>query len=888
MSQSKIFCRNRALGYVSNEVPHVTRYIQNRKENLIVTCVGKSFHTYGFTHFTLLSVSGTHPGDITCMAADTYHVYTASENEIFAWRRGNELVHNYKGHESTVHCLLPFGPHLLSVDEDSNVKVWDIKSETSIVELNFSNRSFKITKMMHPATYMNKILFASEQGELQLWNIKTLKMIYKFQGWNSAVTALEQAPAVHVAAIGLASGKIILHNLEVDESIFELIQDWGLVTSITFRSDGYEIMATGSLSGHIVLWNLNTKKVESQILNAHFGAVTGLNCLPNEPLIISTSPDNSLKLWIFDQDDGGARLLRIREGFAKPPTYLRFHGNDGDNVVTSGEDSSLRIFSTLTETFNKSLGRASYHRKSSQKKNRSVEDPLIMPYITEFSMEKTREKEWDDIAAVHYETGVVTTWSYDKLKMGQHKLLPEDFKHKHSICATTVYLTHCGNFVIIGYNNGCVERFNIQSGIHRASYGVDGAHTGSIMGVTADNLNQFVITAGKDALLKFWPFKPLKGPLAKLELNHPVEFLRKHDESSLLAVALQDFSVIIVDFNARRIVRKFEGHMSIITDATFSPDARWLITASRDSTIRTWDIPSSQAIDIFQVPKACISLDFSPNGEYLATVHVDYLGIFLWVNRTIFTPVSLKAINSEAPVPIVPLPGMDELQPNSEQNIMEVENDVDDEYKSPEQISNELITLSSLAQSRWKNLLDIDIIKKRNKPKEPPKAPEAAPFFLPTIPSLEPKFDFSDVTTSKESNKIEMHSDFQNLTIFSKFLLSTNENNNFLTAFEKLMSMGPSGIDFEIQSLSHNPSCSVELMFQFMKMIQNVLESRKYFELTQAFLGLFLKTHGEELTENKKLYDCLCELQQVQEKTWIELQTQLFDIQSVVAHLKKV
>lgn len=86
-----------------------------------------------------------------------------------------------------------------------------------------------------------------------------------------------------------------------------------------------------------------------------------------------------------------------------------------------------------------------------------------------------------------------------------------------------------------------------------------------------------------------------------MELNHPVEFLRKHDESSLIAVALQDFSIIIVDFNSKRIVRQFEGHTSVITDVSFSPDARWLVTSSRDLTIRTWDIPSSQAIDIFQV-----------------------------------------------------------------------------------------------------------------------------------------------------------------------------------------------------------------------------------------------------------------------------------------------
>lgn len=39
------------------------------------------------------------------------------------------------------------------------------------------------------------------------------------------------------------------------------------------------------------------------------------------------------------------------------------------------------------------------------------------------------------------------------------------------------------------------------------------------------------------------------------------------------------------------------------------------------------------------------------------------------------------------------------------------EMDVDDEYKSAEQISDELVTLSLLPTSRWLNLLNLDVIK---------------------------------------------------------------------------------------------------------------------------------------------------------------------------------
>lgn len=107
----------------------------------------------------------------------------------------------------------------------------------------------------------------------------------------------------------------------------------------------------------------------------------------------------------------------------------------------------------------------------------------------------------------------------------------------------------------------------------------------------------------------------------------------------MLAVALDDFSINIVDIDTRRVVRKFVGHTAQITDATFSPDSRWLITSSMDCSIRTWDIPSGQLIDEFATDVACVSLNMSPTGEVLATAHVDYLGVYLWVNRTLYNKV---------------------------------------------------------------------------------------------------------------------------------------------------------------------------------------------------------------------------------------------------------
>lgn len=366
---SKLFRRNRALGYVTNHVPAAVRFIRRRKENVIVTCIGRLFHTYSCNHFRLICVSGLHPADITCLASDNYCVYAASDRRIFAWRSGNVIRHTYTGHTANVHLMLPFAEHLIAVDEANVLKVWHIRGATEYLDLPFSAAHFKVSALMHPPTYVNKVLLGSEQGGLQLWNLKDAKLIHTFESFEARVCVLAAAPAVDVAAVGLLDGGIVLLNLKFAERLMEFRQDWGPVTGITFRTDGHPIIATSSTNGHVVFWDLEERRVASQLV-AHSDAVTTTLCLPSEPLLFTTSPDNSMKLWIFDMPDGGARMLRVREGHAAPPLCVRYHGADGQSILSAGEDASLRVFNTVTETLNKSLGRASYNRKASKKKSK--------------------------------------------------------------------------------------------------------------------------------------------------------------------------------------------------------------------------------------------------------------------------------------------------------------------------------------------------------------------------------------------------------------------------------------------------------------------------------------------------------------------------------------
>lgn len=869
---STIFQGFRALGLYSNHLSHVLRYHRKHREFYLVTSVGRAFHTFNVNKLGIVAVSNAVPQDITCLAADRMLVFASHGTLLQAFARNKEVVHTYVGHKAEIHLLQPFGDHVICVDKDNILIIWDVQSEEEYLQLNFDKNVFAVSAIMHPSTYVNKMLLGSRQGSLQLWNVKSNKLLFTFQGWESGVTVLEQAPAVDVVAVGLVSGQIIVHNIKFDETLMKFQQDWGPITAITFRTDGHPVMAAGSPVGHIGLWNLEEKRLIIQMRDAHSSAIAGMTFVHGEPLLVTNGADNAIRVWIFDGPGGGGRLLRLRVGHSAPPTKIRYHGNNGEHILSAGQDSTLQSFSTVHERFNKSLGRGSINKKKSKKKGLQY-DTLKLPPIITFASEAARQSDWDGIIACHQGYLTCTTWNYQKTSMGAHKLRPERF-HKNiplNVYAAAVDLTSCGNFALIGLSTGEVDVYNIQSGIHRGHFGNDKAHKGAVRGIAVDGLNQLTVTAGSDGLIKCWKFKT-KDLVHITELSSPPSIIILHRDSGMLGIACDDFCICVFDMETRKIVRKFSGHQGQINDMAFSPDGRWLITASMDCCIKVWDLPSGCLLDCFLLDSAAVSITMSPTGDFLASSHVDDLGIYLWSNTSLFRLVSLRPLPADYQPSVVMLPGSCPVQDVITTDDAEEAADEMIEYDSPEQLEEQLVTLSSLPESRWKNLLNLDVIKKRNKPKEPPKVPKSAPFFIPTIPGLVPRFAATELENTQQSKVVNLGI----LAQKSGFYIQLEEavsNLTYDSPVKTLKEMGPSSIDSELRSLAPDYGGSVKVMQSFLRMVGAMLDSNRDFELAQAYLALFLKLHLRTISSEPTLLDELSKLSSKLETTWTHLQT---------------
>uniref|UniRef100_F1KV81 WD repeat-containing protein 36 n=1 Tax=Ascaris suum TaxID=6253 RepID=F1KV81_ASCSU len=894
--ETRLLAPYKSLGEVCSSVPPAFRVLPTQRRITSVLCAIENVVVqYSAEHLRLVSVSDVLPEAINAVAADKRYVYAAAGHRIALLHLSRQVLRWLEVSEKVL-LMVPFGEVIVVVDANSSLHVLDIEDGSRVLQID-SAGEFTISAIIHPATYLNKVVVGSTRGKLRLLNVKTGKLIHEFATqFGGKVSALEQSPAVDILGVGLRTGHIHLHNVRTDETIATFTQDTP-ITAIAFRCDGEDSMISAGDTGMMAIWDLNERRLIGQLPSAHHGSITALYFLAGEPLMVSSGADNTLKTWIFDMGDGMPRQLVILEGHSLPLTDVKFNGRDC--VLSASLDGSLRSFSITRDTQRQKLGNAGTMSRAKAKKKKLDVKSIEMSAVCEMAVGGAREAAWDNVACRHLEGPIVTTWSTRKQSLGKHRLLHKRFTEDALLSlakASALSMSACGNFVLVGYTTGHIDCFNVQSGIHRKTFigneKTRTAHSSPVRGITLDPLNKQMISCEETGIIRFWNFSTCKR-VAEIRVPSSIVRFRMSSSNSLLAVAVQNGSIGIVDVLCRRTARIMsDAHKASITALEFSPDGRWLLSADEDGLIKVWDLISSSLIDVMKCSKYCIAMSFSPAGEYLATCHDGQKGVFLWANKALFTAgIHIKAL----PIDYIPSDSaafpLTRKDPSGDDIVID-EGDEDlvaEEQQREvcvEQVDG-LIRLSGLAAPRWANLPNLDIIRGRNKPIEPPKKPKSAPFFLPSTSTLE-GFEFEKMETDdgqqREKAIMAKRSLLETESSFAIGLMKASTEEELKSTFESLKWMNISSIDFQIRALPR------KAFPFFLRMLLAVMRTGRDFELVQSYLATFLKIHRAILWLSEdgdtELTNLLEELLEEEKHLWMPLDALIADNVAIIQWTK--
>jgi U3 small nucleolar RNA-associated protein 21 len=845
----------RALGVVIDDSPIV--FYKRATERFMLASNGNSFLLYNLEHLRLERISPPLPNRISALAIYKNKVFTATGGGVLLWDKIHIVKeYTYESNGSEVVGLTVFDNLLLALNDKGDLVIFDIHSTEVIKVLQLGIETF-----IHPSTYLNKILFTKKReqyekdlnivsNKLYLYNINAEKQIFEFNFdiKDATILTIEQSPVIDVIGIGFSSGDIVVFNLKTFKKLISFKAD-SRVEHLSFSNClemGLSLLATSNTNGDINIWDLN-KKLLHYTIQKPFSSVSNLTFLPNEPILLATSGmDNYIKMFKFELNTGVPVLLKSRNGHSKHPHKIRFYGesiNNDSNHILSMSGSEFRNISLINEHMSKEV---SFKNIPKTIKHNNIQVDLI-----DFDFNEFRQRDWNNIL-VNF-SGSPVLCSYENNTVNEK---PVELKTK-SRCSS-ICVSMCGNFGFAGFENGNIEKFNMQSGISR--WLIEKGHSSPVICLKSDGINSLLVSISLDSTIKFWDIFQ-SSQVKTIELVYTPELLELNRDNDLVAVSLSNGDIKVYDKSNFKLVREFNksGSYTKVHDVVFSRDGKWLLFASNDKCLRIYDILSGNKIEWIEFKHMPVSIAISPSNQYIALTYSGLKGIHLWLNRSMFIDfVDVEEVRE--PVKVLQ-PFNDSIRKLKTRKDLQEESVVKEELPSNQAVkvkeqnkvveaNMDLICLSKENKLKFKILQHLEEIQEKNEPKIKKKEKNKAPFFLFNI--NEAGGESSD--TPEYLNILKNFSHFKNEKALEnslkkgelglKILLAEYEQNlttsGDITLF--LNSVNPYIVDLEIRNLDPviNSDDNKGLL-KFLDYILAELTERSNFELVQAYLNRFLK-----------------------------------------------
>ena len=804
---------------------------------------------------------------------------------------------------------------------DSVIKAWRLTTGDLLTTM-ATRHDANPSCMTAVVNYSSKIVIGTHQGHLELWNFNSGVMVHKFEGFGCQITALASSPAADTIGVGLADGRVICYNLLHGKALLTFQHGTAsqkgkrkpIVTSLSFRMDGVQTLVSATDRGDVAVWNLSKQKLEGLLTSSlqaasqdevfeppHNGRVTLAHFLPMEPVLVTSGTDNSVRMYVFDKLQGTGKLLRERRGHYMSCTGTLFF--DPRIMLSVGSDRTLRVNHVFSDVFNREMSQGSVVKEARKRQVATLD--LRLPPITVYDASSHRMHDWSSVVTGHKGSGTAYLWKMNTLSIANKKesMLRSPDSRDREAEVSAIAITRCANFAIIGLSSGRIHHYNLQSQLHKKSYcdsdlESSRAHTGRVTGVYVARDNDLIVSVGLDSFIRIWSFPSvnLKYRLS-LEGGHQALLGSFNSANQFLAIATEKHLINVYDMTPHnmitadevsatttltkaegvldavsvrnaRLVRSFKKHTSNITSMVSSTDNRLIFSASLDSTLCVWDVPTDRLIDCILFPTPITSLGMHPESYFLSTTHANDENIYLWTNKMRYGHIPASAAGKQATgletrelydMPEVSIDGFIEHGDGSEVKLFDVENpEINTEQKlteSEKQLIEKqtkqypgVISYSDAPSTKWITLTSLDQIKKRNAPIAPPKKIDA-PFFLPlgTATTEVSPTESKILNTLKDDALVA-----QTETPFVRLLINSDNEGALLL----LKDMGAAKVDIEFTSLVDtlsglDDSTDDELSSENERRLllvttffEQMLATRNDFEYVQALLTLFIRKTG--------------------------------------------
>jgi U3 small nucleolar RNA-associated protein 21 len=473
---------------------------------------------------------------------------------------------------------------------------------------------------------------------------------------------------------------------------------------------------------------------------------------------------------------------------------------------------------------------------------------------------------------------------------------------KKSIVATAVAISRCGQYAVVGYHDGSLHKFNVQSGLYRGDFrsSLEKAHKGSVCQVVilSHNLVLSLSNTNNDCCLKGWDLRTCQGKY-DVFLRKYVKDYEKEEMNAIRFICFNTLAAILLRLNDIKKENNinYESNDSVSKEKlivisletfhlvrdiptvendtihafTISSNGRWIVYATKKQPyLYVYDLLSNSLIDwiSFDSPVLSLTFDTSDTFLYLSLEHMNGC-IYVMGNKFIFdsgqkhpvlnpTPQKPIKITEYQTLPIQSKTCNDSLAtlPSSA---------VNHSFFSQEPLIQGFLTLSGISFKKIESILYLDLIKNRNKiqatsnQKNLLTKASDVPFFLPTVYEgnqlkfaklqAESPIDNTSFFQKNTSNVIP----FDKLSELQKQLKLFKTHDNPKIAHQILtnyfLKLSPSAIDLTLLNIGELAGGNLSDLIDMLDYFIASVYSRENVDFIQALLYVFLKKHSSSIID---------------------------------------
>lgn len=514
-------------------------------------------------------------------------------------------------------ALSPDGQHIISGDDDGMLTIWEVETEKPVLSVHAHTANIKTVEYSRDG---NLALTSSWDSRVKVWDAKTLKLLYTFDGDGPINKAIFSADAKIVL---FAGSDMILYKWDYESGAQPqpFSGHMGSINSVALSPNG-TLALSGGQDNLVKLWEVKSGR-ELRTFHNHAGFVFDVDFSPDGKLALTGDGAGNLELWNVEQE------LEIR---STPKNHNISFSNvaispDGRLLLTGDRSGVFSEYSKKPQIYavrlwdiatGKELAAFLGHK-------RDVTNVAFSPD--------------GSLALSGSADGTLKVWN---VWTGQEQA---SFSLGNDDVVLTVAFSPDGRFALSGSAKGKLQLWDIKTRVSKSF----SWHDAEINCAVFSPNGKYVLAGGRKGVLRLFDaqtgqqIRAFTDPSGKYADSGNIESIafskdgRRSLSGSFAPSGTGNFAnagAVLWDVEQGRPLSRLRGHDYGIGSVAFSPVYELVATGGFDGYTKLWDPNTARELGEYFDPTTRVgvmgdliggvrSLTFSPDGQKLVTTNMD-------------------------------------------------------------------------------------------------------------------------------------------------------------------------------------------------------------------------------------------------------------------------